>query len=157
VEAVTRDAVSTAAQRAAAEQSPGVVLKRAEQSMVRAKSAALKPAGLTLAQYVALGELDRQPGVTAAALARACLVTPQAMMIVLKGLEDQGLIVRSPHSRHANVLELHLTKPGREALQAGREQVQPIEKRILDAFSSRELQTLRKLLERWSEAAESRD
>jgi len=52
--------------------------------MVRAKSAALKPSGLTLAQYVAVVELDAQPGITGAALARASLVTPQAMMVVLK-------------------------------------------------------------------------
>ena len=44
----------------------GMVLKRAEQAMLRAKSAALKPVGLTLAQYVALTELDRQPGITGA-------------------------------------------------------------------------------------------
>jgi hypothetical protein len=48
----------------------GRVLKRAEQALLRAKSAALKPAGLTLAQYVALTELDRQPGITGASLAR---------------------------------------------------------------------------------------
>jgi DNA-binding MarR family transcriptional regulator len=51
-------------------QRPGMALKQAEQAMVRAKSAALKPSGLTLAQYVALVELDAQPGITGAALAR---------------------------------------------------------------------------------------
>ena len=75
----------------------GRVLKRAEQSLLRAKSGALRPVGLTLAQYVALSELDAQPAITAAALARASLVTPQAMMVVLKSLEDQGLITRTPH------------------------------------------------------------
>ncbi len=132
----------------------GMVLKRAEQSMVRAKTAALKPAGLTLAQYVALGELDRRPGVTAAALARACMVTPQAMMVVLKGLEDQGLIARRPHPRHANVLELHLTEPGSEALSAGREYVEPIERRVAESFAPEELSTLRSLLQRWTAALE---
>jgi hypothetical protein len=62
-----------------ADQRIGMVLKRAEQALLRAKSAALKPAGLTLAQYVAL---DRQPGITGATLARASLVTPQAIMVV---------------------------------------------------------------------------
>jgi len=76
------------------------------------------------------------------------------MMVVLKGLEDQGLILRSPHPRHANVLELRLTGPGHEALQAGRERVEPVEKRLLEAFFSRELATLRELLTRWSDAAE---
>jgi DNA-binding MarR family transcriptional regulator len=130
----------------------GIVLKRAEQAMLRAKSAALKPAGLTLAQYVALAELDRQPGITGATLARACLVTPQAMMVVLKSLEEQGLIVRSPHPRHPNVLELHITDAGFEVLDAGRRRAEPVERRVTDTFSPEELQALAALLTRWIQA-----
>ncbi|HJZ01975.1 MAG TPA: MarR family transcriptional regulator [Streptosporangiaceae bacterium] len=129
-----------------------MVLKRAEQAMLRAKSAALKPAGLTLAQYVALAELDRQPGITGATLARACLVTPQAMMVVLKSLEEQGLIVRSPHPRHPNVLELHITDAGFEVLDAGRRRAEPVERRVTDTFSPEELEALAALLTRWTEA-----
>jgi DNA-binding MarR family transcriptional regulator len=130
----------------------GMTLKRAEQAMARAKSAALKPAGLTLAQYVALAELDRQPGITAATLARACLVTPQAMMVVLKSLEDQGLIGRSPHPRHPNVLELRITVVGREVLDTARHRVEPVEQRITNAFSPEELQVLGAMLTRWTDA-----
>jgi hypothetical protein len=74
-------AVRASAQRSSSEQERlGMLVKRAEQAMVRAKSAALKSVGLTPSQYVALFELDQQPGITAATLARACLVTPQAMI-----------------------------------------------------------------------------
>lgn len=131
-----------------------MVLKRAEQTLLRAKSAALQPVGVTLAQYVALAELDRHPGVTGATLARASLVTPQAMMVVLKSLEEQGLIVRSPHARHPNVLELHITNAGREALESARQRVEPVERRIIDAFSPEELDVLGALLTRWIEALE---
>lgn len=117
--------------------------------MVRAKSAALKPVGLTLAQYVALFELEQKPGITAATLARTCVVTPQAMMIVLKSMEDRGLVSRSPHPRHANVLELHITDAGREALHAGRERVDPVEHRLADAFSATEEEAFRTLLSRF--------
>jgi DNA-binding MarR family transcriptional regulator len=133
----------------------GMLVKKAEQAMVRTKSATLKLVGLTPAQYVALVELDSQPGITAAALSRACLVTPQAMMILLKTMEQQDLIARSPHPRHANVLELHITDVGREALQAARERVDPIEQRVLDAFSPRELAAFRELLLRFSAAFEA--
>ncbi len=129
-----------------------MVLKKAEQAMLRAKSAALKPAGLTLAQYVALAELDRQPGIAGATLARACLVTPQAMMIVLKSLDELGLIVRSPHPRHPNVLELHVTAVGYEVLEAARHHVEPVERRITDAFAPEELEVLGVMLARWIEA-----
>jgi DNA-binding MarR family transcriptional regulator len=130
----------------------GMVLKRAEQAMLRAKSAALRPVGLTLAHYVAIAELDRQPGITGATLARACLVTPQAMMVVLKSLEEQGLIVRSPHPRHSNVLELYITDAGREVLDAARHRVEPVERRLTDTFSPEELEVLDALLTRWTRA-----
>ncbi len=131
----------------------GVVLKHAERSMLSAKSQALKPAGLTLAQYVALDALDAQPGLTGASLARACLVTPQAIMVVLKAMDEQGLIVRSPHPRHENVLELHLTDVGREALRNGRELVAPVEQRLNEAIPGEDAQVLTELLERVIKAA----
>jgi DNA-binding MarR family transcriptional regulator len=132
----------------------GMLVKRAEQAMVRAKSAALKSVGLTPSQYVALFELEQQSGITAATLARACLVTPQAMMILLKTMEQQGLITRSSHPRHLNVLELHITEVGREALYAARERVDPIERRVFGAFSQKDTAIFREFLSRFIEAFE---
>jgi len=132
----------------------GMLVKRAEQAMVRTKAAALKSVGLTPSQYVALFELDRQPGITAASLARACLVTPQAIMILLNTMEQQGLITRSSHPRHPNVLELHLTEVGREALHAARERVDPIERRVFGAFSPKDQAAFREFLSRFIEAFE---
>jgi DNA-binding MarR family transcriptional regulator len=130
----------------------GMLVKRAEQAMIRAKSTALKSVGLTPSQYVALFELDRQPGITAATLARACLVTPQAMMILLKTMEQQGLIARSSHPRHPNVLELHITEAGREALYGARERVDPIEQRVFGAFSPKDEAAFREFLLRFIKA-----
>jgi DNA-binding MarR family transcriptional regulator len=138
-------------------ESVGRLLKQAEQALLRSKNAALRPVGLTLAQYVALGELERQPGIAAASLARACLVSPQAMMVVLKSMEQQGLIERIAHPRHANVLELHLTDVGREALHAARTAVEPVERRVYDAFSAKELTALSGLLVRLIGAIDAED
>jgi DNA-binding MarR family transcriptional regulator len=135
----------------------GMLVKRAEQAMVRTKSAALKSVGLSPSQYVALFELDQQPGITAATLARACLVTPQAMMILLKTMEQQGLINRSSHPRHPNVLELHMTEVGHEALHAARERVEPIEQGVFGAFSAKETAAFRGFLSRFIEAFEGSD
>ena len=132
----------------------GMLVKRAEQAMIRTKSVALKFVGLTPAQYVALVELEQQPGITAASLARACLVTPQAMMILLKTMDQQGLITRSAHPRHPNVLELHMTDVGREALREARERVDPIEERVFGAFSAKEQAAFREFLSRFIEAFE---
>ena len=146
------EAVTSPDGPAPSDQGIGFVLKRAEQALLRAKSAALKPVGLTLAQYVALGELDRQPGIAAATLARACLVTPQAMMVVLKSMDEQGLISRSPHPRHPNVLELRVTQPGREVLDAARRQVEPVERRVNESFTTADRETLASLLNRLTRA-----
>jgi DNA-binding MarR family transcriptional regulator len=154
--AISRSRESSRRRRAAPDAEPrlGMLVKRAEQAMVRSKSIALKFVGLTPAQYVALVELDQQPGITAATLARACLVTPQAMMILLKTMDQQGLITRSAHPRHPNVLELHMTDVGREALREARERIDPIEERVFGAFSAKDLASFRELLSRFIEAFE---
>lgn len=156
--AVTRSPAGSRAPRPARDEQPerkregiGMALKRAEQTLMRAKGTALKEVGVTLPQYVALAELEAHPGVAGATLARACLVTPQAMMVVLKSMDEQGLIERTPHPRHGSVVEIRLTDVGREALSAGRRKVKPLERRLLDAFSERELKTLRALLTRVAE------
>jgi DNA-binding MarR family transcriptional regulator len=132
----------------------GMLVKRAEQAMVRAKNDALRSVGITLSQSVALAELNRQPGVAAAALARTCLVSPQAMMILLKSMEEQGLIRRTPHPRHASVLELNLTNVGREVLRNAQARVDPLERRVFSAFSSVETKSFRGFLVRFIEAFE---
>jgi DNA-binding MarR family transcriptional regulator len=136
------------------EESLGKLLKRSELTLLRAKSAAVKTVGLTLPQYVALAELSERPGITGAELARASLVSPQAMMVVLKALEEQGLIERTQHPRHQTVLEIHLTGVGREALSAARKRAEPIERRITKALSKTEIENLRALLRRLVEAVE---
>lgn len=105
----------------------GADIKRAEQALMTAKSAALKGADLTVAQYAALFALADNPGISGAALARACLVTPQAMAAVLKHLEERGLVARSAHRWHQKMLETRLTEAGREALQLADEQAVRIE------------------------------
>ncbi|MEU9204093.1 MarR family transcriptional regulator [Streptomyces sp. NPDC048332] len=126
----------------------GADIKRAEQTLMAAKSAALKGAGLTVAQYAALFALADHPGMSGAALARVCLVTPQAMAAVLKHLEERGLIVRSVHPWHQKMLETRLTEAGSEALRLADAQAVRIERRMADEFSPQERDTLRELLAR---------
>ena len=130
----------------------GVLLKRAEQAMLRAKNQALKPVGITLAQHVVLRELDTGPGVTAATLSRAVQVSPQAMMILLKGMEQEGLITRANHPRHPNVLEVHISDAGREALHAGHAAIAPVEAKVTQTFTEVELARLSELLARFGRA-----
>ncbi|MCK2216637.1 MarR family transcriptional regulator [Actinomadura sp. ATCC 31491] len=130
----------------------GMDIKRAEQSLITAKQLAVRPAGLTVPQYAALFALADNPGISGAALARACLVTPQAMTVVLKNLEERGLIDRSPHPWHRNVLETHLTDAGRDALVAADARAVLIERALAAEFTQEERTTLRELLTRCEQA-----
>ncbi|MGH3428313.1 MAG: MarR family winged helix-turn-helix transcriptional regulator [Mycobacteriales bacterium] len=133
----------------------GSYLKRAEQALGGAKSAALKPSGLTVPQYAALLFLSESPGISAAALARACAVTPPTMNTVLKNLQDHGLIERTPHEWHKNVLETRLTDKGEAVLAEADPRAVRIERGLAAAFSAEEHEKLLALLGRCIEYLES--
>ncbi len=114
----------------------GNVIKRAEQALMAAKNAALRPLGLTVPQYAALFLLAEQPGLSGAELARRALVTPQTMSTVLANLERKGLIERSTHPIHTSIVEIRLTRPGAEVLSAADDAAIRVEAAIDDVLRS---------------------
>ncbi|MFD8008687.1 MarR family winged helix-turn-helix transcriptional regulator [Streptomyces sp. NPDC058955] len=132
----------------------GSHLKRAEQALGATKAAVLKPSGLTVPQYAALLGLDENPGISAAALARRCGVTPPTMNTVLKNLQDRSLIERTPHAWHRNVLETRLTEKGRATLADADEQAVRVERALAAEFTDEEREALVGLLGRCVELLE---
>ncbi|WP_232541874.1 MarR family winged helix-turn-helix transcriptional regulator [Nocardia bovistercoris] len=130
----------------------GGYVKRAEQALTMAKNAALKPAGVTVPQYSALLFLTENPGISAAALARLCGVTPPTMNTILGNLQDRGLIERTPHEWHRNVLETHLTERGAAVMRDADERAVRVERTVDGAFTDAEGATLRELLARLIDA-----
>ncbi|MEU8308013.1 MarR family transcriptional regulator [Actinomadura sp. NPDC048955] len=126
----------------------GSHLKRAEQALNGAKQAALKPSGLTVPQYAALLHLDDNPGMSAAALARKCAVTPPTMNTVLKNLQERGLIERTPHEWHRNILETRITAEGAAVLESADARAVRVERGLAAEFTDAERQTLIDLLGR---------
>jgi DNA-binding MarR family transcriptional regulator len=126
----------------------GANLKQAVDALNTAKQVAVKPSGLTVPQYAALLFLDDNPGISAAALARLCHVTPQTMTTILQNLESAGLIVRTPHPWHRNVLETRLTEAGTAAFEQADARAVAVEQGLADEFTAEELKTLRSLLAR---------
>ncbi|MFJ5552876.1 MarR family winged helix-turn-helix transcriptional regulator [Streptomyces sp. NPDC093225] len=126
----------------------GFHIKRAEQALQSAKTAALKPAGVTVPQYAALLSLAEYPGISAAALARNCGVTPPTMNTVLKNLQERGLIERTPHAWHRNVLETRLTDAGRALLDEADVGAVRVERALAAAFSDEERAALVAMLGR---------
>ncbi|MFF5535989.1 MarR family winged helix-turn-helix transcriptional regulator [Streptomyces cinerochromogenes] len=126
----------------------GSHLKQAEQALAATKTAVLKPTGVTVAQYAALLHLAEKPGISAAALARLCGVTPPTMNTVLKNLQDRGLIARTPHEWHRNVLETRLTDEGRTVLADADARAVRVERALAAEFTDEERSALTQLLAR---------
>ncbi|TDD75057.1 MarR family transcriptional regulator [Actinomadura darangshiensis] len=126
----------------------GSHLKRAVQALDGAKQAAVKPSGLTVPQYSVLLHLADNPGMSAAALARACAVTPPTMNTLLKNLQEHGLIERTPHEWHRNILETRLTAAGEAALETADVRAVEVERGLGAEFTDAERETLIELLGR---------
>lgn len=91
----------------------GVHLKQTEQLLIAAKTKVLKPLQLTVPQYAALHTIAVGDGISAAQVARACLVTPQTIGAVLTNLAERGLIDRRPSPVHSGVFVCTATAAGR--------------------------------------------
>ena len=105
----------------------GYLLRQTWQAFSSAMESALRPHGLTGAQYAVLSVLARDPDLSGADLARACNTTPQAMNGVLVTLERDGAVQRRPHPTHGRILQASLTDEGRRRLKAATPAVQELE------------------------------
>ncbi|MGV9411296.1 MarR family winged helix-turn-helix transcriptional regulator [Nocardia sp. NPDC003693] len=133
----------------------GSYIKRAEQALQGAKNPAVKPAGVTVPQYAALLVLNGNPGISAAALARECGVTPPTMNTVLANLRERGLIERTPHAWHRNILETSLTPAGVAVLADADARAIHVERTLATEFTAEERETLMALLDRASARLDS--
>lgn len=109
----------------------GYVLKRAAVALRAAMDAALQPRGLSVPQYACLELLSRQPGLSNAELARRAFVSRQSMNLVLRGLQDRGLVARPDRAPQGRALPTRLTETGRQALHGASAAVHTIEQRML--------------------------
>lgn len=73
---------------------------------------ALARHGVTTTEYMALSELRLRDGPSSADLARIAFVSPQAMSVVIRDMEQRGLVSREPHQDGGRVLRTHLTDKG---------------------------------------------
>lgn len=77
------------------------MLKQASAALRAAMDAALRPQQLTVPQYACMELLGQRPGLSNAELARGAFVSRQSMNLVLRGLQERGLVTRPapPHTR----------------------------------------------------------
>ena len=109
---------------------------------------ALEPADLTSAQWVPLLKLHMGIASTVAELARECNIDAGAMTRTLDRLEAKGLLARVRSSEDRRVVNLELTREGREAARQIPAVLCTVQNAFLQGLSVAEWQQLKDLLRR---------
>jgi DNA-binding MarR family transcriptional regulator len=117
------------------ERSVGYLVKRVQQGLRRRCDAALKPTGLSMAQYAALRALAEHPDASAAKLARLCFVTRQSLQDLLTGLRTAGLVETVDAPPRGRARALRLTRRGSRQLKAADDAVFGVEALMLQGIS----------------------
>jgi DNA-binding MarR family transcriptional regulator len=129
-----------------AERSIGYLVKRLQQGLRRECDAALKPTGLSMAQYSTLRALHEHPEASAAELARLCFVTRQSLQDVLAGLRAAGLVENADADPRGRAQSLALTRLGSRRLGAAHAAVFAVEDVMLKGVAARERRTVAEVL-----------
>jgi DNA-binding MarR family transcriptional regulator len=135
----------------------GYLVKRVQQSMRRRCDAALRPTGLSMAQYAALRALADHPDASASELARLCFVTRQSLQDLLAGLRSSGLVrsAAAAASGQGRANALALTPVGRKRLAASHDAVLDVERSMVRGLSVSARHELAELLTRCAENLEN--
>ena len=88
----------------------GYLLARVVNALRAEVTTVLEPLGLAFPQYICLRVLSKFPGRSNAELARDMNVSPQAMNMVLRALEQRGLVTRPASVASGRSLPAELTR-----------------------------------------------
>ena len=133
----------------------GYLLKVAQHALRTAMDDALRPVGVTTAQYAVLTALERAPGLSNADLARAAYVTAQSMQGIVANMERDKLIARSSDPAHKRILRTELTAAGRKALTRADAAVADIEGKMLDGLDAKHRAELNRMLRQCAQNVQS--
>lgn len=103
------------------------LIKQLELAVRAVLDDALRPLGLTTLQYTALTVLARRGGLSSAQLARRSFLRPQTMNVMVRTLEERGLISRDRDPDNRRVLVASLTDQGRDLLDRAAPEIDGIE------------------------------
>jgi DNA-binding MarR family transcriptional regulator len=106
----------------------------------------LEPLDLSFPQYICMRILSHSPGRSNAELARDANVSPQAMNMVLRGLQDRGLVARPATVAAGRSLPAELTKDGHALLLDVDPGVRDAERKVLAPLSEQDRHHFRRLL-----------
>jgi DNA-binding MarR family transcriptional regulator len=106
----------------------------------------LEPMDVAFPQYLCMRILSQHPGRSNAELARDFNVSPQAMNMVLRGLERRGLVTRPTRVSSGRSLPAQLTRQGRELLKHTDSGVRAAERKLMANLTQRQQQEFKQIL-----------
>jgi DNA-binding MarR family transcriptional regulator len=124
----------------------GYLVKRVQQVLRRRCDTALRPTGLSMAQYAVLRALADHPDASAAELARLCFVTRQSLQDVLRGLRSAGLIVSADAPTRGRARALQLSPLGKRRLNVSHAAIASVESAMVQGISAGTREKLSQLL-----------
>ena len=137
------------------ESAVGYLVKRVQQSVRRRCDAALRPTGLSMAQYAAMWALADHPEASASELARLCFVTRQSLQDLLAGLRSAGYVRDAKVPARGRVRSLELTPAGARRLTMAHEAVMGVESAMLEGMSATARRQLAASLDRCAQNLEA--
>ena len=111
------------------------LLRQAQAATRLQMERSLADLGVTPPQFAVLTMLKAYPGLSGADVARVALLTPQTVGVIIRNLERNGAIRKSPHPVHGRVLQWTLTLRGATLLQDCRRRVMALERRLAAGLS----------------------
>jgi DNA-binding MarR family transcriptional regulator len=106
----------------------------------------LEPLEVAFPEYLCMRVLSKYPGHSNAELARALNVSPQAMNMVLRGLEDRGLVTRPASVSSGRSLPAQLTRDGEELLKRTDAGVRAADDRLMTSLTDQERREFKRML-----------
>ena len=127
---------------------PGFLLRRAHQISAAVFEDECRNVGLTPAQFGVLTVLHSAPGLDQSSPARALGFDKVTVLRVLRGLEERGLVLRSPALKSRRNLAVVLSPEGEKLLKQAQKPVALAYERLMSPLSAeQELQLVALLLQ----------
>jgi DNA-binding MarR family transcriptional regulator len=117
------------------EETVGYLVKRVQQSLRRRCDAALRPTGLSMAQYAVLRALADHPDASASELSRLCFVTRQTLQDLLSALRSAGFVKDADRPPRGRARSLELTTAGAKRLAAAHAAVTGVDSAMTGGLS----------------------
>jgi DNA-binding MarR family transcriptional regulator len=122
------------------------LLRQAQAATRLTMERVLAELGVTPPQFIVLTMLKAYPGLSGADVARVALLTPQTVGVIIRNLERDGAIRKTPHPIHGRVLQWTVTRRGMVLLGKCRRPAKALERRLTAGLGTRTQATVRRWL-----------